>query len=593
MKKILNTLSGLILITAVFSCSEDKLVERPPHFVTADVLYTSVEGFDAGINGLYSLVRKERDGLNYTTGFGTIDLAATIFLAGTDNIGAGSNSGGLSTIISDWTKSTSSDPNVDKVFLWLYKTVSSANAIISRAENPNINWGAPGTKERIVAEARTIRAWAYRHLTYLWGDVPLMKEEITGNNIMTDVTREKVAVIRRLMIEDFKYASENLPWLPAKAGRMTRGAAQTFLAETYLAIGKPDSALIWTNECINNGPYKLITARYGSGLDKPGVAFMDMFNPAKTNFGDGNTEALWVLQWERNVIGGGENLMRHESMMRYPNAKYMARTGFLTATDARGGRGWSRQTTTKKALQLYDTSSDIAAKKIDQRGSEFALRKYYILTAEDNFSGLTNSGTKKPWALGDTVWIATGIAQSNINNCGDKTKSGAVNYSLLSETAYNNNDWPHSLKFSYCDPGFSNTTESHQDQIYMRLAETILIRAEAKGLLGDLQGAVDDLNLLRDRANAKKVTIANLGSTKTALLDYILDERSRELLLEEQRRYTLLRMGGKDFFLRRVRDWNKISKNLADRDTLFAIPQSVIDANLTIKMPQNPGFDGN
>jgi starch-binding outer membrane protein, SusD/RagB family len=592
MKKIISKLSGLTLIMITLSCSKDKLRESPPHFFTADVLYTSVQGFDAGINGLYSLAREERNGLNFTSGFGTIDLRATIFLVGTDNIGAGSNSGGLSTITGDWKNSTSSDPNVDKTFLWLYKTVSSANAIITRAEKADINWGAAGTKERILGEAKTIRSWAYRHLTYLWGDVPLITEEVTGNNIMTDVTRTNVAKVRRLMIEDFKYAAVHLPWLPVKAGRMTRGVAQTYLAETYLAVGKPDSALIWSDECIKNGPYRLVTARYGVGLDKPGVPFMDMFNPAKTNIADGNTEALWVMQWERNAIGGGENLMRHETMMRYPNARYMARAGFLTATDARGGRGWSRQTTTKKALQLYDLSSDIAAKKIDQRGSEYAIRKYYTLSLEDNFSGLANNPkTQKPWAVGDTVWVATGISQSNINNCWDKTKSGAVNFNLLSETAANNNDWPHSLKFSYCDPGFPNTTESHQDQIYMRLAETLLIRAEAKGLLGNLQGAADDINLLRDRANAKRITVADFGGTRTTFLDYILDERSRELLLEEHRRYTLLRMGGKDFFYRRVTDWNKISKNLTLRDTLYAIPQSVIDANLISKMPQNPGFN--
>src|SRR4051812_33866842 len=155
----------LALALAYSSCTKEKLNELPPSFITADLLYLSGEGFEAGINGLYSLVREERDGLNYTTGFGTIDLAATIYTAGTDNIGSGSNTGGLSTIIADWTKSTATDPNLDKVFLWLYKVVSASNAIITRADKANINWGSPDNKARIVAEARTMRAWAYRHLT--------------------------------------------------------------------------------------------------------------------------------------------------------------------------------------------------------------------------------------------------------------------------------------------------------------------------------------------------------------------------------------------------------------------------------------------
>jgi hypothetical protein len=589
MKKI--TYLIIIILIPFVSCKKTLLNELPPNFTTADLLYSSGDGFEAGINGLYSLVTQERNGLNYTNGFGTIDLAATIFTAGTDNIGSGSNVGGLSRIIADWTQSTPTDPNLDKYFLWLYKIVSSANAIITRADNPEVNWGSDGTrKARIVAEARTIRAWAYRSLTYLWGDVPLMTSEITGNNIVTDAAREKVATIRAVMIEDLKYASQNLPWQPYKAGRMTRGVAETYLAETYLAVGKADSAFYWANECITNGPYKLVTARYGANAGKPGSAFMDMFDPSNVNIANGNTEALWVMQWERNAVGGGDNLMRHETTMRYPNAKYNSKSGFLTAIDERGGRGWSRQTITKKALLLYYSSSDSAAGKLDQRGNEYALRKYYLVTAADVFAGVNNTATGKPWAIGDTVWVATPIAQGNIKDPGKRVLSGAYNFNLLVEGNPNNNDWPYSLKFAFDDPGFPNTTESHADQIYLRLAETILLRAESSGRLGNLAAAAADINLLRTRANAKQVTVANFGSTLTSFLNYILDERSRELLVEEQRRYTLLRMGGADYFYPRVSTWNTISKNLAIRDTLLPIPQSVIDANLSTVMRQNPGF---
>src|SRR5215213_339892 len=155
MKKLAINFIIFISIAFVFGCSKNRLVENPPNFTTADALYSSVQGFEAGINGLYSLVREERNGLSYTGGFGTIDLNATISIAGTDNIASGSNIGGLSTIIADWTKSTPADPNLDKVFLWLYKLVSASNAIITRSENPSVQWGTDNTKKaRIVGEAR-------------------------------------------------------------------------------------------------------------------------------------------------------------------------------------------------------------------------------------------------------------------------------------------------------------------------------------------------------------------------------------------------------------------------------------------------------
>jgi hypothetical protein len=589
MKRIVNILLIFLLTLTSISCSEEILKETPPTFTTADVLYTNLNGFEAGLNGLYAQARLERDGLSYTTGFGQIDLRAAIYLVGTDNIAHGAT-GGLTTILADFSRSTSADPNLDKMFLWLYKVVSSANTVISRAENPEVDWGTGDNKNRVIAEARTIRAWAYRHLTYLWGDVPLILEEVSGENIMTDIKREKRSIVRQAIVDDLKFAAVYLPWLPNKAGRLTRGVALTYLAEMYLAMGNPQASLDASNLCINGGPYKLVTSRYGSGATSPGSAFMDMFKPENANISAGNTEALWVMQWELGSIAGGVNLMRHETTMRYESMSYSGKSAFLSSTEARGGRGWSRQTIVRDALLLYNSSSDVKAKKTDQRGDFRAIRKFFIVSESDNYSGLNNLATGKPWKVGDTLWLATPQIKKNAANPGNKTLSGAYNYDLL-PNATNSNDWPYSLKFAYCDNGFPRATESHQDQIYMRLAETILLRAEAKGRLNDFVGAANDINLLRNRANAKLVSVTDFGTDLTAFLDYILDERSRELIVEEQRRYTLLRLGGEKFFYRRVINFNKIVSNLKLRDTLFPIPQSVIDANLNYVMPQNPGFN--
>lgn len=586
--KIQNFLITAILIICLTGCAKDFLEEKPPHIITADALYSSVEGFEAGINGLYSLVREERSGLKYTGGFGLIDLKAQIYLVGTDNIATGST-GGLTKIMSDWTNNNPADPNLYRMFRWLYKVVSASNQIITQVENSDINWDEE-QKNRILAEAHTFRAWAYRHLTYLWGDVPLLTEEVSGENIQTDLTREKVSKIRELMIKDLKFGAEYLSWLPYKAGRMTRGVAQTYLAETYLAMGKPDSALVWANKCIN-GPYSLVTSRYGVNRNRPGTAFTDMFIPGNINFTEGNTEALWVWQWEQNAVGGGAgNLMRHETTMRYGQARYSGRKGMLAYTTERGGRGWSRQTLTKKGLLLYYSSSDSLTGKLDDRGSRFAIKKYFLVNEEDDIADLINTKTGKNWAIGDTVWLATPQSRKRIPDPGFRSLSGAYNFHLLPEGEDNGNDWPYSLKFAYCDPGFPTTTESHQDQVYLRLAETILLRAEAYGRLGNYKAAADDINMLRDRANAKEIAVGDFGGSLHSFLNFILDERSRELLLEEQRRYTLLRMGGAEFFYPRVTEFNTIDENLTLRDTLFPIPQAVIDANLSTNMRQNPGF---
>ncbi len=75
---------------------------------------------------------------------------------------------------------------------------------------------------------------------------------------------------------------------------------------------------------------------------------------------------------------------------------------------------------------------------------------------------------------------------------------------------------------------------------------------------------------------------------ETITIDLILDERSRELFAEEDRRYALLRTSK---WIERTKLYNKLAApNVAARDTLLPIPQEVIDANRTTPMSQNNGY---
>ena len=100
--------------------------------------------------------------------------------------------------------------------------------------------------------------------------------------------------------------------------------------------------------------------------------------------------------------------------------------------------------------------------------------------------------------------------------------------------------------------------------------------------LNETDDAAEVINKLRRRANASEISAGDVT------LDFILDERSRELFSEEHRRYTLLRTGK---WFERTKLHNKVaSPNIVERDKLFPIPQRVIDANLTKEMEQNPDY---
>ena len=108
-----------------------------------------------------------------------------------------------------------------------------------------------------------------------------------------------------------------------------------------------------------------------------------------------------------------------------------------------------------------------------------------------------------------------------------------------------------------------------KDLYVMRLAETYLLRAEAyvrKGDAASLQKAAEDVNVLRARANAK------LASANEMNIDYILDERARELMTEEPRMRTLIRMGN---LVERVRkyDIDPVSREtIQDFNRFWPIP---------------------
>ena len=95
------------------------------------------------------------------------------------------------------------------------------------------------------------------------------------------------------------------------------------------------------------------------------------------------------------------------------------------------------------------------------------------------------------------------------------------------------------------------------------------------------QGAAEAINVIRKRANAPEIT------ANQATIDFLLDERIRELVGEELRRFTLVRTGK---LVERVKKYNPYSSTMDEHNTLWPIPQTIIDSNKGAEFPQNPGY---
>lgn len=142
MKSSLYKTYVVVILIAISSCSKKWMEENPPHLITSETLYTSLDGFEAGLNGLYSLVRRERES---TDGTSSDNLIADISMLGNDNMVPNARGGfGLVFLTYD-SRNIPTDARTRDVFLWLYQTVNAANTIINRAEaDVDIDWKGAG-----------------------------------------------------------------------------------------------------------------------------------------------------------------------------------------------------------------------------------------------------------------------------------------------------------------------------------------------------------------------------------------------------------------------------------------------------------------
>jgi starch-binding outer membrane protein, SusD/RagB family len=126
--------------------------------------------------------------------------------------------------------------------------------------------------------------------------------------------------------------------------------------------------------------------------------------------------------------------------------------------------------------------------------------------------------------------------------------------------------------------------------IKIRLADIILLKAEAYANLGDLAQAAAAVNIVRKRVNLPDLS-SSATSSQAAMVDAVLNERRLELAFEGQRWFDLVR-NGKIFDVLNTlnsRDPGRLPMDPVTENTvLMPLPQSQIEKNPN--MVQNPGY---
>lgn len=589
MKKLL--LYALMASSVVLTgCNEDKfLEEKALDFNSASNSYNTQADFTASVAELYYLTREQY----YTTYDRTTDLSkhSDMWITA-DPL--------QSNVVSDLSPS-----GALAQFYWdkNYLLIAQANTILSRL--PKSTALTEAQKNEFAAKACFFRALAYRTLVYLYGDVPLQLEEVTSPK--TDFTRKPKADVLAQAVKDAKTAANGLPEInDVLDGEISKPAANMLLSELYLAVGKNDSAAIAASNVINDENLDLMKERFGSQKDEPGDVFYDLFRPNNQNRKSGNKEAIWVIQFETNVDGGGNNTSHFfwnpgsfwgerffapqvdKFIIHAPNGTNIQLFNWPIG-DMTGGRGIGTHYATahlNSEIWEYDFN--------DMRNSEYNWpRRYKIHRPEvlDNYPDLKEAmkdgyfdieNTQLPAGYTIEAGFAGGAtAPTEMPNrfmCG---------YSTKMTTPFHHPDAQYGDKTKLVLAGTGGKTFT--DQYFFRLAEAYLLRAEAYVKMGNKKDAAKDINELRHRAKAKECTEDMMS------IDFILDERLRELTCEEKRRLTLSRLG---VLGDRIIKYNKYFSAAHSADgkgydkhfDLLPIPVSAIQANKDAKLEQNPGY---
>lgn len=576
-----------VLLFGVISCKDDDfLKETPSTFYTVSNAFSTSAQVDQALVAIYSQLRDIWTIGNENTwqfafrGNGTdmYDVASIRRSNAFNNYGnINPDNGIFYSIYTAW-----------------YQVIAKANLAIYSANLPTMAWSSATDKAYALAQARFFRAFAYRNLGELFGGVPIVTDISTTARF--DFKRATRAETYQFAIDELVAIEGDLPETTVAGGRLVKGAAQHNLCELYLALGTQLAAdgkaadaqtafansIKYGNKVIDGGTYSLMTSRFGTRknetnisipLYKNGTAgaaniintiqfstnyYWDLFQEGNVNYQDGNKECIWAMQVDYAAYKAEDSRGKLAYSRLYGPVFRNGSPANLGGTlEDAGGRGISQIMPTMYTRDLI--YADKWAN--DMRNSDVVFRRTF-------YGNMTTS----PYYNKPIPWSVL------YDNKDDQSLDYPVSCKIATD------------KYTGLADG-ENMSNLFRDDYFIRLSETILLRAEAKQRSGDKAGAAADINLLRDRAQCSyRVTAADMDDN----FNTILDERARELVYEECRWNTLLRMGGTIAVdrIKKYAYWPEAQTSLTFNYNLWPIPQTVIDANKDVKLDQNPGWTG-
>lgn len=417
-------------------------------------------------------------------------------------------------------KRTTNNSRIGDIWSYSYKTIININATLEVASEGESKEG-----DMIIGENYYLRAFHYFTLVNVFGQ-PYINSPETNLGVPIKLTtsledfpaRATVKEVYDQIEKDLLKAIEMMTIpsgstiKPKNSCYASKEVAEALLSRVYLYMERWDKVLEYSNNVINSGRYKLLEG--------------DAYKAYPTFVPEENAETIFAIRYTKDV----DYLPEYRA--------YMIGSMYAEIDDD----GWGEMYPSDSYLRLLDLHPEDLRQTFIRKQS-LDNGKYWFIYCTQN-----NTYTKVPVTKVDDVYtIVDPSAYKSATVAKEAyhggtaytvtTTDGTKYYGRVEEETSTRNDYP---KYYIYKCSLQEGQAQLWSPMVSRLAEMYLNRAEAKYHSGDLQGALDDVNIIRKRAGIPQWTLANLPEGST-VLDVALEERRLELAFEAQRRFDVYR----------------------------------------------------
>ncbi len=405
-----------------------------------------------------------------------------------------------------------------------FNVVAQSNLFIYNINKYGSDAISPQVKKMAIAEARFMRALAYRFLVMNWGPVPVIENNF-DHLYDTSISRNTVPSVWRFITREMRAAAEDLPETAVQDGRLTKWSAEGMLARFYLTrAGVESENGMRKQEFLDSAKYyaERVISNSGKSLLKN---YEDLFRYPYDN----NSESLFELQW---VYSGPDTWGTNNSMPEY--LAYSPDISFGGWGGDKGATWWM--------IKQYDGIEEQPDGTLKGRTLDQRLHATFMLP---------------------------GAYYPEITKVTDRTK-------LIYPFTGTDENFLAIKKYVIGSPidlaGVASQQRYPNDTYMMRLAEMYLIYVEAT--IGNDASttdgtAIEYFNKVHTRAGLPEYVVSGANGSGPLTFDMVLSERFKEFAMEGMSWYDLVNL----------HYWNPSKAlsilNSQDRGLFFAQPDQM------------------